>query len=60
MANHFGERLEHLDSSRAQNDLRVTISWNTDATDVDLWVIEPDGTKCFYGHNRTASGGTDS
>jgi uncharacterized protein YfaP (DUF2135 family) len=25
---------------------------------VDLWVIEPDGTKCFYGHNRTASGGT--
>ena len=31
-----------------QSDLRVTISWNTDATDVDLWVIEPDGTKCFY------------
>ena len=31
----------------------MTISWNTDATDVDLWVIEPDGTKCFYQHNRT-------
>ena len=39
------------------SDLRVTISWNTDATDVDLWVIEPDGTKCFYQHNRTKNGG---
>lgn len=35
----------------------MTISWNTDATDVDLWVLEPDGTKCFYSHNRTKSGG---
>ena len=37
--------------TRKPSDLRVTISWNTDATDVDLWVIEPDGTKCFYQHN---------
>ena len=37
-----------------QADLRVTISWNTDATDVDLWVIEPDGTKCFYQHRTHA------
>src|SRR5207245_11624736 len=35
----------------------VTISWNTDATDVDLWVDEPDGTKCYYQHNRTKNGG---
>src|SRR5262249_49632505 len=35
----------------------VTISWNTDATDVDLWVIEPDATRCFYQHNRTKNGG---
>jgi uncharacterized protein YfaP (DUF2135 family) len=27
----------------------VTMSWNSDNTDVDLWVIEPDGVKCFYG-----------
>jgi uncharacterized protein YfaP (DUF2135 family) len=46
-----------MDPSKAQSDLRVTISWNTDATDVDLWVIEPDGEKCFYSHNRTKSGG---
>lgn len=57
LANQFGERLERMTSPQPQSDLRVTITWNTDATDVDLWVIEPDGTKCFYGHNRTASGG---
>jgi hypothetical protein len=57
LAEHFGERLEHLATPQPKSELRVTISWNTDATDVDLWVIEPDGTKCFYGHNRTASGG---
>jgi hypothetical protein len=57
LANHFGERLEYLVKVKTQSDLRVTISWNTDATDVDLWVIEPDGTKCFYSHNRTKNGG---
>jgi hypothetical protein len=57
LANIFGERLEGLASAQKPSDLRVTISWNTDATDVDLWVIEPDGEKCFYQHNRTKSGG---
>jgi hypothetical protein len=56
LANHFGDRLEGL-AGTLQSDLRVTISWNTDATDVDLWVIEPDGTKCFYSNPRTPSGG---
>jgi hypothetical protein len=57
LADQFGERLEKLDTSKAQSDLRVTISWNTDATDVDLWVIEPGGEKCFYQHNKTKHGG---
>jgi hypothetical protein len=57
LANHFGERLEQMARPQPKSDLRVTISWNTDATDVDLWMIEPDGTKCFYSHNRTRSGG---
>ena len=57
LANHFGERLEQLFSVKTQSDLRVTISWNTDATDVDLWVVEPDGTKCYYKQNRTKNGG---
>src|SRR5262249_7563402 len=58
LANHFGERLEELFKVKTQSDLRVTMSWNTDATDVDLWVIEPDGTKCYYQHKNTKNGGT--
>jgi tetratricopeptide (TPR) repeat protein len=53
----FGERLEGFDSKKLQADLRVTISWNTDLTDIDLWVIEPGGEKCFYGHQKTSNGG---
>jgi hypothetical protein len=57
LADHFGERLEKMTAPQPKSDLRVTISWNTDATDVDLWVIEPDGTKCFYQQQRTKNGG---
>ena len=57
LADHFGERLEKLAEAQKPADLRVTISWNTDATDVDLWVIEPDGTKCYYQRKSTPSGG---
>ncbi len=57
LANHFGERLESMTTPQPQSDLRVTISWNTDATDVDLWVIEPDGTKVFYQNRTSKSGG---
>jgi hypothetical protein len=53
----FRQRLRDLAGHLSESDLRVTISWNTDATDVDLWVVEPDGTKCFYGNTQTPSGG---
>jgi Ca-activated chloride channel family protein len=38
-------------------DLRVVMTWDADNTDIDLWVTEPSGEKCFYGHNRTTIGG---
>lgn len=38
-------------------DLVVMITWNTDATDVDLHVIEPSGEECYYSHRTTQSGG---
>ena len=57
LADCFGERLEKMALRNVQSDLRVTISWNTDATDVDLWVIEPDGTKVFYSSPRSKNGG---
>lgn len=38
-------------------DIVVMITWNTDATDVDLHVIEPSGEECYYSHRETESGG---
>ncbi|MET0533499.1 MAG: VIT domain-containing protein [Steroidobacter sp.] len=38
-------------------DLRVVIEWNTPATDMDLWVTEPNGESAMYSNNRTALGG---
>ena len=38
-------------------DLRMSITWNTDATDVDLWVIEPDGKGLLSVPPRSSSGG---
>ncbi len=38
-------------------DVRVVLGWDTDQTDIDLWVTEPSGEKCFYSHNRTVIGG---
>jgi uncharacterized protein YfaP (DUF2135 family) len=57
LTRYFGDRLEGLARGEKPSDLRVTITWNTDATDVDLWVIEPDGTKCYFEHTRTKNGG---
>lgn len=36
--------------------LRVTLAWETDANDVDLHVVDPDGEECFYGHSRNRDG----
>lgn len=36
--------------------LRVTLSWDTGGTDVDLWVTDPNGERCYYGHRTTVSG----
>ncbi len=38
-------------------DIRIVLTWDTDQTDMDLWVTEPGGEKCDYSHNLTAIGG---
>jgi hypothetical protein len=38
-------------------DLRVTIEWQTEASDVDLWVDEPGGERAIFHNPRTAIGG---
>ena len=38
-------------------DVRVVMNWNKKDTDIDLWVTDPNGEKCFYSHQRTLAGG---
>jgi tetratricopeptide (TPR) repeat protein len=38
-------------------DIRVVIQWNTAATDLDLWVDEPNGDRAIFSNRLTAIGG---
>lgn len=38
-------------------DVRVVLNWDTDNSDMDLYVADPRGEECFYSHSRTAIGG---
>ncbi len=37
--------------------LRVVLSWDADNADMDLWVTDPNGEKCYYQHRLTTQGG---
>lgn len=37
--------------------LKIILSWDTDDTDLDLHVIEPDGFECYYGDPTSPTGG---
>jgi tetratricopeptide (TPR) repeat protein len=38
-------------------DLRAVLTWDADNSDMDLWVTDPNGEKCYYGHRFTYQGG---
>ncbi|MEZ4773072.1 MAG: VIT domain-containing protein [Bacteroidia bacterium] len=38
-------------------DIRVVLDWDADAVDMDLWVTDPRGEKCYYQHTSTEIGG---
>jgi tetratricopeptide (TPR) repeat protein len=38
-------------------DLRVVVEWNSEATDIDLWVDEPNGERAIFNNPRTTIGG---
>lgn len=38
-------------------DIRVVLNWDADNCDMDLWVIDPDGEKCYYDNAQTRIGG---
>ena len=37
--------------------LRIVLSWDSDRTDIDLWVTEPTGNNVFYKEPRSLIGG---
>jgi len=39
-----------------ENDVHVYLTWDTDRTDVDLWVTTPAGEKVFYSHRQGGGG----
>jgi len=52
----LSQRQQDLKLEIPAADLRVTITWNTDNTDIDLWIVDPNGEKCFYENKTTATG----
>jgi len=38
-------------------DVRVVLNWNKNDTDIDLWLTDPNGEKCYYSSPRTQIGG---
>lgn len=59
-ARHPGLDLSRVDPRLRRNlpvDLRVVLSWDADDTDVDLWVIDPNGELAFFGNTATHQGG---
>jgi tetratricopeptide (TPR) repeat protein len=55
-----GLDLSRVDSRLRRNlplDLRAVLAWDADNTDIDLWVIDPNGEKAYYGHQLTYQGG---
>ena len=41
----------------AVNDIKIFLTWDTDGSDVDLWVTNPAGEKVFYQQKRGQFGG---
>jgi tetratricopeptide (TPR) repeat protein len=68
----FGAQLRRADGVQAQelrtridalhvaggleNDIKIYLTWDTDRSDVDLWVTTPAGEKIFYNHKIGAGG----
>jgi tetratricopeptide (TPR) repeat protein len=39
-----------------ENDIKVFLSWDTDRTDIDLWLTTPGGQQVFYGRKQGPNG----
>lgn len=57
-----GKRLDlsHIDKRLIKNmplDIRIVLNWDTDNSDMDLHVFDPNNEECYYNHDRTKIGG---
>ncbi|WP_020203338.1 YfaP family protein [Cupriavidus sp. WS] len=54
-----GKRVQFYDGyqGRTRPRLRVVLSWDSDATDLDLHVVAPDGQHIFYANRVAGNGG---
>ena len=56
-AQRLGEEIKRLDvHGGVENDIKIYLTWDTDRTDVDLWVRTPAGERVDYTH-KVGSGG---
>lgn len=46
-----------LKANISKIDMKITITWDTDSNDIDLWVTDPLGEKCYYANRETNTGG---
>ncbi len=40
----------------SENDIKIYLTWDTDRSDVDLWVTNPTGERVYYQHKQGALG----
>ena len=57
LAARLSQRARNLNLPNHNEDLRVILSWNTDNVDIDLWVTDPNGVKCYYAEPNNGRGG---
>jgi tetratricopeptide (TPR) repeat protein len=52
--------ISRIDSRLLKNlplDLRAVLTWDADNSDMDLWVTDPNGERCYYAQMATTQGG---
>lgn len=49
-------RIRYKTFNTGTGDIYATLTWNKEA-DIDLWLIEPNGNKIYYGNSTSTSGG---
>lgn len=56
-ADALGQKLDALEiKGGTVNDIKIFLSWDTNRTDVDLWVTTPTGEKVWYQHRKARDG----